>query len=145
LKIAIEKKGIQTRKDMEAIDITDEIEKAVEDSGVKKGMVLVFTMHTSSGLIVTEGLPCLEKDIIRKLEDLAPKDGDYYHNRYLDIDGRLGFNAHAHLKSVLGGISAIFPIEKGKIVKGSRQRVYFLEFDGPLYRNYCIEIMGECY
>jgi secondary thiamine-phosphate synthase enzyme len=101
------------------------------------------TMHTSSGLLVTEGIPCLEEDILTHLARLFPEDADYHHRRYLDYDGRLGFNADAHLKSVIGGISCTFPIENGKIVRGSRQTIYFMEYDGPLERTYLIQVLGE--
>ena len=74
---------------------------------------------------------------------LAPDQGTYYHNRYLDINGRLGFNAGAHLRGVISGYHAFFPVEDGKIVKGSRQRVYFAEYDGPLARTFCVQVIGE--
>lgn len=143
MKIKLEKLEVQTRRDKELIDITPEVERVVRESGIREGVVNVLTMHTSSGIIVTEGLPCLEMDVLNHLEALAPDEGDYYHNRYLDIDGRLGFNAGAHLKSILGGINAFFPIENGQIVKGSRQRIYFAEYDGPLCRTYCVQVIGE--
>ena len=143
MKIKLEKLEVQTRGDKELIDITPEVEQVVRESGVQNGVVNVLTMHTSSGIVVTEGLPCLEMDVLNHLETLAPDEGDYYHNRYLDIDGRLGFNAGAHLKSILGGYSAFFPIEDGQIVKGGRQRIYFAEYDGPLCRTYCVQVIGE--
>lgn len=143
MKIKLERLEVQTRGDKELIDITPEVERVVRESGVREGVVNILTMHTSSGIIVTEGLSCLEMDVLDHLEALAPDEGDYYHNRYLDIDGRLGFNAGAHLKSILGGINAFFPIEGGQIVKGSRQRIYFAEYDGPLCRTYCIQVIGE--
>ena len=141
--IKLEKIKLQTRKSEEAIDITAKVEEAVARSGVKNGLLNVMTAHTSSGLLVTEGIPCLEVDILTHLSRLFPEDADYHHRRYLDFDGRLGFNADAHLKSVLGGISCTFPIEDGKIVKGSRQTIYFMEYDGPLERTYFVQIMGE--
>jgi len=143
VRIKLEKLEVQTRRDKELVDITPEVERVVRESGVQNGVVNVLTMHTSSGIVVTEGLPCLEMDVLNHLETLAPDDGDYYHNRYLDIDGRLGFNAGSHLKSILGGISAFFPIEDGQIVKGGRQRIYFAEYDGPLCRTYCVQVIGE--
>jgi len=143
MKIKLERLEVQTRRDKELIDITPEVEQVVRESGVREGMVNVLTLHTSSGIIVTEGLPCLEVDVLNHLETLAPDEGDYYHSRYLDIDGRLGFNAGAHLKSIIGGMSAFFPIEDSQIVKGSRQRIYFAEYDGPLCRTYCVQVMGE--
>jgi secondary thiamine-phosphate synthase enzyme len=142
VKIKLEKLEVQTRGDKELVDITPEVERVVRESGVQNGVVNVLTMHTSSGIIVTEGLPCLEMDVLNHLETLAPDDGDYYHNRYLDIDGRLGFNAGSHLKSILGGINAFFPIEDGQIVKGGRQRIYFAEYDGPLARTYVVQVLG---
>jgi len=142
MKIKLEKLELQTRKDRELIDLTPEVERVVEESGVKEGLVNVLTMHTSSGIIVTEGLPCLEMDVLDHLDKLAPDQGNYHHNRYLEIDGRLGFNAGAHLRSIIGGIQVSFPIEKGRIVKGSRQRIYFAEYDGPLSRLYCVQVIG---
>jgi secondary thiamine-phosphate synthase enzyme len=143
MKIKLEKLEVQTRKDQELVDMTPEVERVIKESGVKNGVVNIMTMHTSSGIVVTEGLPCLEMDVLNQLEKLAPDQGNYYHNRYLDIDGRLGFNAGAHLRGVLSGYNAFFPIEDGKIVKGSRQRIYFAEYDGPLARTCCIQVLGE--
>lgn len=137
---------LQSRAPHELIDITPEVERVVKESGVQNGLVNVLTNHVSSGIIVTEGLECLERDILAYLDRIAPDDpGDnsYHHNRYLRGDGRLGFNAGAHLKSILGGISAHFIVKDGQILKGSRQRVYFAEYDGPLHRTYCIQVIGE--
>ena len=143
MKIKLEKREIQTTRDKELLDITDAVEAIVKQSGVKNGMVMVLTQHTSSGILVTEGLSCLKMDVLNHLEAAAPDQGEYFHNRYLDIDGRVAFNAGAHLQSILAGYFAYFPVEKGKIVKGSRQRIFFAEFDGPLCRTYCVQVLGE--
>jgi secondary thiamine-phosphate synthase enzyme len=141
--IKLERIKVQTRKSEEAINITPQVEEVVRQSGVKQGLVNVMTSHTSSGLLVTEGIPCLEEDILTHLSRLFPEDQDYHHRRYLDYDGRLGFNADAHLKSVVSGISCAFPIEDGKLVRGARQTIYFMEYDGPLLRTYLIQVLGE--
>jgi secondary thiamine-phosphate synthase enzyme len=143
MKIKLSQIEIQTTKEKQLLDITEKVGKAVQASGVKQGMVFILTLHTSSGIIVTEGLDCLEADVLKHLETLAPDQGNYLHNRYLDIDGRVAFNAGAHLKSILGGYHAFFPIAKSKLVKGSRQRIFFAEYDGPLARTYCVQVMGE--
>lgn len=114
----------------------------VRQSGVTEGVVNILTVHTSSGIIVTGGPPCLEMDVLNHREASARDEENYYHNHCLDTDGRLGFNAGAHLKSVLGGYNAFFPIEDGWIVKGSRQRIYFAEYDGPLARTYVVQGLG---
>jgi len=141
--IKLERIKLQTRKSEELIDITAAVEEVVHQSGVRQGLVNVLNSHTSAGLLVTEGIPCLEEDILTHFARLFPEQESYHHRRYLDYDGRLGFNADAHLKSVLGGISCCFPIENGKLVKGSRQTIYFVEYDGPLERTYLVQVLGE--
>ena len=141
--IKLERIKLQTRKSEELIDITTAVEEVVHQSGVRQGLVNVLNSHTSAGLLVTEGIPCLEEDILTHFARLFPEQESYHHRRYLDYDGRLGFNADAHLKSVLGGISCCFPIENGKLVKGSRQTIYFVEYDGPLERTYLVQVLGE--
>jgi secondary thiamine-phosphate synthase enzyme len=146
--VKLERIEVQSHKDMEMIDITAELESAVARGGLANGIVLAMTTHTSSGLIVTEGVECLERDVLAHLERLAPKEPPagayhYWHNRYLDYDGRRGFNAGDHLKSILGGVSCFFPVENGKLVRGSRQRAYFVEYDGPLARTIVIQLLGE--
>jgi secondary thiamine-phosphate synthase enzyme len=142
MKIRLAKLELQTRHDKELVDITAQVERVVRDSGIQDGMVNILTMHNTSGIIVNESLPCLEMDVVTQLERLAPDEGNYHHNRYLDSYGRLGYNTGAHLKSILGGVSAFFPIENGQIVKSHRQRVYFAEYDGPLARQYCVQVIG---
>ena len=63
-----------SRKEMEMIDITPEVDRLVEASGAKQGIVFVITAHTTSGIVVTEGVECLERDIPAHLERLAPKE-----------------------------------------------------------------------
>ncbi len=143
MNVVLRRIEVQTHLDKELIDITPEVEHVVGESGVREGVVFVMTLHTSSGMLVNEGLECLERDIVEHLERLTPDAGDYAHNRYLDIDGRLGYNARSHLKGLISGFQVFFPVRDGQIVKGSRQRVYFAEYDGPLVRTYCVQVMGE--
>ena len=143
MKIKLEKVSIQTKKPMEAVNITPQVEKIVEESSIKNGLVNIISLHTSAGISVTEGLPCLEKDIFYILEKLVPQEGNYHHARYLDSYGRLGMNAHTHLKSILTGMNTFFPIQDGKIVMSGTQTIYFLEFDGPLQRTFCVQVLGE--
>lgn len=140
--VRLERVEVQTRADKDLVDVTPHVERVVAESGVREGLVYVMTAHTSSGLLVTEGLECLERDVVALLERLAPDQGAYWHNRYLDFDGRLGFNAGAHLKSILTGYFAYFPVHEGKVVRGSRQRVYFAEYDGPLARTLYVQVLG---
>ena len=146
--IKFERLEIVSKKEFEMIDITPKVDELVARSGVREGVLMATTGHTTSSLLITEGAECLERDVPEHLERLAPKnppDGTYgwYHNRYLDFDGRLGYNAGDHLKSVLGGVQCFFPIDKGKAVRGSRQRIYFVEYDGPLARTLFLQVIGQ--
>src|ERR1700733_301841 len=140
---------IVSKKELEMIDITGRVEEAFTVAGLLNGIVFVSTTHTTSSLIVTEGVECLERDVPAHLERLAPKNPPegsrwgWYHNRLLDFDGRLGYNAGDHLKSVLGGIQCFFPVENGVMIRGARQRIYFCEYDGPLARTVLVQVMGE--
>ena len=139
---------VMSRKEFEMIDLTPQVEQFVAECGAANGMVFIMTAHTTSSIVVTEGVECLERDIPLHLERLAPKVPEpdtfgYYHNRMLDFDGRLGFNAGDHLKSVLGGVNAMFAVANGELLKGSRQRVYLVEYDGPLARTVFLQVMGE--
>jgi secondary thiamine-phosphate synthase enzyme len=142
MKIKLEKLEVQTRSDKELVDITAEVERVVRESGVQEGLVNIVTMHNTSGIIVNEGLPCLEMDVLAHLEKVAPDEGNYHHRHYLESWGRVGFNPGAHLKSITGGIHAYFPIQNGQIVKSNLQHIYFAEYDGPLARTYCIQVIG---
>ena len=123
--------------------ITSDVEKLVEESGVQEGMVYVMTKHTTTGICVNEALECLESDISVLLGKLAPEDGMYSHARILDSYGATAGNPTGHLKSHLTNYFAIFPVSKGKIVRGSAQDIYFAEFDGPQRRTVMVTIMGE--
>jgi len=143
MKIELRKVNLRTTKPVQAINITSEIKQAVKRNPVNNGIVFILTLHTTAGLIVTEGLPCLEQDVLETLQKLIPEHENYHHNRYLESYGRLGINAASHLRSIIGGANTFFPIQGGEIVMGSAQNVYFLEFDGPINRTYCIQIIGE--
>ncbi len=144
--IKLEEIIIQSRTEWEMIDVTSQVERVLAESGVKNGLINVMTKHTTSGIIVTEGLECLEQDVLDHLDRLAPRHPEgygYFHNRYLEAEGRLGLNAGTHLKSVLSGYFATFPVAEGQIIRGSRQRIYFVEYDGPLLREITIQVLGE--
>ena len=144
--VKLEQLRVQSRAEREMVDITPQVEHIVAASGVRDGLVNIMTRHTTSAIVVTEGQECLEQDVLDHMDRIAPlhpQGFGYYHNRYLESDGRLGFNAGAHLQSVLSGYFAMFPIAGGRIVKGGRHRIFFAEFDGPLMREVVVQVLGE--
>lgn len=123
--------------------ITKEVHEIVEKSPVKNGLVLVVTAHTTTGLIVNEGLPCVETDIADTLTKLVPLEADYAHAHFLPSYGATGNNSTGHIKSLLCGNHCVFPVVDGKIVCGMAQDIYIVELDGPQTRRIFVEVFGE--
>lgn len=134
---------VMTQKEFEMIRITDQVKEAVENSGVINGMVAVITKHTTTGIMVNEALPCVEKDIELQLDRLVPNDYPYVHTHMLPTYGTCSGNAPGHLKSMLVGNHCIFPVIDGRMVTGGEQNIYFVEMDGLQIRKYLIEVIGD--
>ncbi len=125
---------LQTRARVEFQDITGELERRIAASGVRDGFCIVFTPHTTGGILVNENDdPGLQKDLTAFLARLAPADAEYHHN-----DG----NCDAHLKAAVIGCSKTLLIENGRLVLGRWQGVFFCEFDGPRRRDLRLRIVA---
>lgn len=134
--------GIQTSHDTELIDITERAREIARGTGVEKGLATVMTLHTTTAITINEGLPDLEADILEFLQTLVLSDGSYRHARFLHSDGEMAVNAPSHLRSAMLGMQVSLPIEDGEIVLGQRQRIYFVELDGPLYREGIVHVLS---
>ena len=126
---------IQTNKSVEVLNITNHVEEALQKSKIKDGICLVHTLHTTTGLLINEFDDALIRDILALLEKIAPDGADYFHNRFDD-------NATSHLRSTLLGNAVLIPVEKGRLVLGTWQRILFFEFDGPRRRNISVKVTG---
>ncbi len=127
---------IDTTKQAEVIDITPSVERELIASTVQSGICLIYTLHTTTGITINEADGNLIQDIIRLLETIVPEGAGYQHDR---SDG----NAHAHLRAVLIGNSAVIPIEKGRPVLGTWQRILFIEQDGPRHRRVYVKAISD--
>lgn len=126
--------SIQTREGFQIVDITDEVQRKVYESKVKHGMAVVFTHHTTTGLIINEYERGLVEDFKAKMKDLIPRGAGYAHDR---IDS----NAHAHLRaSLLLNSEVVVPIEEAELYLGTWQRILFVELDGPRHRKVYVMI-----
>lgn len=143
MKISLTTHTLQTQIINDIIKITPQVEQDIADSGIRNGLVNIMSPHTTAGIVVNEGVECVQRDIHDFLEKLAPVDGSYQHSHYLDRWGGSAANAHTHLKTLMSGIHAYFPIQDEKLVIGSLQSIYFIEFDGPCLRKYTVQILGE--
>ncbi len=126
---------LETHARVEFKDITGQLEKLIASSGVANGLCVVFTPHTTAGILVNENDdPALQKDFEHFLKRLAPSDADYHHN-----DG----NCDAHLKAAVIGCSKTLLIENGRLILGRWQGVFFCEFDGPRRRDLRVKLIPD--
>ncbi len=128
----MEKLFLKTSKRVEFIDITERIQEIVSKKKIENTVLTVFVPHTTAGVTINEDAdPDVVRDIISALDRLAPESRDYAHS-----EG----NADAHIKSSVMGCSLSVIVEKGNLVLGTWQGIYFTEFDGPRSREVWIKI-----
>lgn len=125
------------------IDITEDVHAAIERSAVTDGLAAIILSHTTCGIVVNEGLPCVETDLMETLDRIAPRDAPYAHAHFLPSYGATGNNSCGHIKSMICGNSCFFPVQDGHIVCGGAQNIYLAEFDGPQKRKVYVEVLGE--
>jgi len=126
-----------TKKKKEFINITDEVQKVVNKSGVKEGFVLVSAMHITAGVFVNDEEDGIKNDLMQWAEGLAPFRSDYQHHHTGET------NADAHLKSVLFHHQVIVPVTNGKLDFGPWQQIFYAEFDGQRRKRVIIKVLGE--
>ena len=127
----------QTAGRREFVRITEDVQEAVDESGVAEGMVLVSAMHITAGVFVNDDEPGLHEDIWEWLQKLAPQGPDYHHH------GTGEDNGDAHLKSLLIHHEVIVPVTAGKLDLGPWQQVFYAEFDGQRRKRVLIKVLGE--
>lgn len=126
-----------TEKRREYINITGEVEKALQKSGIREGMILVSAMHITAGVYVNDAENGLIADIDEWLEGLAPFKEDYRHHRTGEDNG------DAHLKNLIVHHQVVIPVTDGRLDFGPWQQVYYAEFDGKRRKRVIIKVMGE--
>ncbi|MBU1121892.1 MAG: secondary thiamine-phosphate synthase enzyme YjbQ [Candidatus Omnitrophota bacterium] len=125
--------AVPTKEKCQFVDITSSINQYLREQKVDNGICVVFCPHTTAALTINENAdPSVKKDIIKHLNKIVPENGSYDH--------REG-NSDAHIKSSLLGSSLNIIIEKGKLVLGTWQGIYFCEFDGPRDRQVYVKIV----
>ncbi len=130
----MEELTVKTSEREEFIDITSRVQKVVDDSGVQSGFAFCFVPHTTAAITINENAdPDVRHDILSKLRREFPENGDYRHS-----EG----NSDAHIKSSLVGPSQQLIVEKGKLVLGRWQGLYFCEFDGPRSRRLMVRVVS---
>ena len=137
MKFLTEYMTFNTKKRREFINITRDVDKALQKSGIKEGMMLISAMHITSGVFVNDAEPGLHRDIEEWLLKLIPEGHDYYHHRTGEVNG------DAHLRNLLIGHEVTIPVTDGKLDLGPWQKVFYAEFDGQRSKRLVIKVMGE--
>ena len=137
MKFATEYLWFNTKKHREYINITNEVEKVVEKSGIREGMVLVSAMHITASIYINDAESGIIQDIDEWLQKLAPEGVNYHHHRTGEVNG------DAHLKNLLLHHQVIVPITNGRLDLGPWQQIYYAEFDGQRRKRVIIKAMGE--
>jgi len=143
LKSVTEKTFVKSQRSTELIAITDQIREIVQKSGVKDGIVNIFTQHVTTALTINEDDPKLEEDIARFMVKAVPEDDSYAHHHFFRKDGRMAVNAYSHIRASLLGSNVTIPLQGGNMVLGGRQNIYLVELDGPQLRDLAVQVMGE--
>lgn len=127
--------AVQSRSRCEFVEITEEVRRAVRQSGVQDGVLYLFVPHTTAGLTVNEHAdPSVMRDILDRLEVLAPRDASYTH-----AEG----NASAHIKAALTGSHLVLLVKGGEPVLGTWQGIFLGEFDGPRRRSVLVKVVAD--
>lgn len=125
---------ITTSKRDEIRDITREVRKEVNKSGVQNGLALIYCPHTTAGIAINENAdPDVKHDVLMRLDEVYP----WKHPKYRHAEG----NTASHLKAITTGSSQTVIIHNGELLLGRWQGIYFCEFDGPRTRQYFIKII----
>ena len=119
-------------------NITRQVQKAIETSGIKEGLVLVNPMHITASVFINDDESGLHHDFEVWLERLAPEKpySQYRHNGFED-------NADAHLKRTVMGREVVAAITGGKLDFGTWEQIFYYEFDGKRDKRLLIKIIGE--
>ncbi len=130
---------LHTRGNADPHDLTERVEQIVTESGIRSGVVTIFTPSSTSALTTIEYEEGALADLRRALDEIAPPGRDYKHNLRWD-DG----NGHAHLRAALLGPSLSVPIVGGGLALGTWQQVLFIDFDvRPRQREIVVQVVGE--
>ena len=142
-----------TERRREFIRLTDDVQAADDESGVREGLVLVAAMHITAGVWINDDEPGIQEDALEWLDKLAPPTwrepanevaaalspdpGDYRHHRGGEDNG------DAHLKNMLVNHQAIVPVTDGRLDLGPWQQIFYCEFDGGRPKRLVIKVLGE--
>jgi secondary thiamine-phosphate synthase enzyme len=128
----------ETQQRRQLINITGEVSRCLEESGIREGLLLCNAMHITSSVFINDDESGLHHDFEVWLEGLAPEKpySRYRHNGYED-------NADAHLKRTIMGREVVVAVTAGKLDLGPWEQIFYGEFDGKRRKRVLVKIIGE--
>ena len=128
-----------TKERRDYINITDEVQAAINKSGVKEGLCLVNAMHITASVYINDDERGLIKDYDQWLEKLAPH-GPIAQYRHNDTGED---NADAHMKRQVMGREVVVAVTDGRLDFGPWEQIFYGEFDGRRKKRVLVKIIGE--
>lgn len=126
---------VKTNRRTQLVDVTQEIEQLVAESGTKEGVCHLYVPHTTAAVMINEHAdPDVASDLEGVFDRLVPYKGPYKH-----AEG----NTDSHAKAVMVGASQVIFIERGKLALGTWQGIFFCEFDGPRERKMWVKVTAD--
>ena len=121
------------------VNITSEVRKIVQKSGIKEGLCLVNAMHITASVFINDNETGLHQDYETWLEKLAPQEpvSKYEHNKTGED------NADAHLKRQIMGREVVIAITNGQLDFGPWEQIFYGEFDGRRPKRLLVKVIGE--
>jgi secondary thiamine-phosphate synthase enzyme len=121
------------------VNITPEVEKAVQESNIQEGLVLVNAMHISASVFINDDEEGLHQDYEKWLEKLAPHEpvSQYRHNETGED------NADSHMKRQIMGREVVVAITNAQLDFGPWEQIFYGEFDGRRRKRVLVKIIGE--
>lgn len=121
------------------INITNQAEEALHESGIKEGLCLINAMHITASVFINDNERGLHEDYKRWLEELAPHEpiSQYLHNRTGEDNG------DAHLKRQIMGREVVVAVTDGRLDFGPWEQIFYGEFDGRRRKRVLVKIIGE--
>jgi secondary thiamine-phosphate synthase enzyme len=126
-----------TESRREYVNITTQVERVIQQSGIQEGLVLINAMHITASVYINDDEAGLLQDYERFLERLAPHSADYQHN----LTGE--DNGDAHIKRQLMGREVVVAITNGALDFGPWEQIFYGEFDGRRRKRVLVKVIGE--
>ncbi len=137
--VVTETLSLKTRKELDVVNVTDQVQSVVRKSGLKEGMATVFLPGSTAAITTTEYEPGVFTDLPMALERIAPRDAEYAHHLTWGDD-----NGRSHVRASILGPSLSVPFRDSRLLLGTWQQIVLVELDTrPRRRTVIVQIIGE--